>query len=364
MRYEVSIVDVPADVGAPLAEALSLIGWRPSAGEPYLLKPNMLNPKSSEAGVTTDPHVISALVSFLRAGGCGALVGDSPGNAYPGRAREVFEATGMLKAVEEADASFVEFESLPPKVVEIDGKVIKSMALAAQIFKSRVINVPKLKTHVQTMMTGALKNVAFGCIPGSGKGAMHIKGNSPERIASAIVDVYSAIRPRISLNVMDAIICMEGNGPSAGKARRIGKLLASTDALALDMVSFRLAGVEPKAVPYVKEAMDRSLGPCSFDEIEIHGEMPSNIKFKLPSTYLASIASSLGGAFTSVINSSVSFNQSKCTRCGSCAAACPVSAITIGESVELDRSKCIRCFVCYEMCEQGAIKVKRPIFRR
>jgi uncharacterized protein (DUF362 family)/NAD-dependent dihydropyrimidine dehydrogenase PreA subunit len=314
--------------------------------------------------VTTDPRVVKGLVSVVKEGRGHALVGDSPGNAYPGRAREVFEATGMLKAIEEAGAEFVQFEGLQPRLVDIEGgKVMKNIALAEPLFNSELINVPKLKTHMQSVMTGALKNVAFGCIPGTGKGRMHVLGNSSEKLASAIADVYSAIRPHITLNVMDAITCMDGNGPSAGRVRRVGKLLASTDALALDMVSFKMAGLEVEQVPYVKEAISRSLGPANIDEIEIRGELP-NLSFRLPSTFFSMMASSLGGTFVRYMNSSVSVERSKCTRCGSCCGACPVSAITLGPYAEIDQSKCIRCFVCHEVCEANAIKVRHPLLRR
>lgn len=363
MRYTVSVVDVGDDVGSAVGEALRLIGWRPCKGRGYLIKPNMINPKSSDEGVTTDPRVVKALVKLVKDSGSSPLVGDSPGNAYPGRAREVFEATGMLRAVEESGAEFVQFETVPPRLVDIDGgKVIKRVALAAPLFSSGLINVPKLKTHMQTVMTGALKNVAFGCIPGTGKSVLHTMGNSSERLAMAIADVYSAIRPHISINVMDAIVGMDGNGPSAGRVRKVGKLLASTDALALDMVSFKMAGLEAEGVPYVKEAISRSLGPTSIDEIEICGELPS-LKFKLPSTFLTMMASSLGSTFVRALNSSVAVDRSKCTSCGICVGVCPVSAITMRLAAEIDQSKCIKCFVCHEVCGENAIRVRRPLLR-
>jgi uncharacterized protein (DUF362 family)/NAD-dependent dihydropyrimidine dehydrogenase PreA subunit len=362
MRYSVSVVDAKDDIRGAVAKALDLIGWTPPAGERLLIKPNMINAKTSEEGATTDPRIVLALIEITRAAGMNAWVGDSPGNAYPGKAREVFSTTGMLEAIIKGGSELVEFEGLPPKIVKLNGKLIKSIGLARPIFDYRLINVPKLKTHVQTIMTGALKNLALGCIPGSGKGVIHSVGKTPDRMAKAIVDVYSAIRPLVTLNVMDAVVCMEGNGPTGGDPLRLGKVLASTDALALDMVSFSMAGLDPKDVPYVREASRRALGPEDLDSIDILGNAFSTVKFRLPSTFFSRVAS-FAGSFSPSISPSVSLITSKCTGCGNCAQACPASAITIEGYAKRDKSKCIKCYVCYEVCEHGAVKINRSLSR-
>jgi len=362
MRYSVSVVDAKDDIRSAVAKAIDLIGWKPPRDERLLIKPSMINAKTSEEGVTTDPRVVLALIEIVKAAGEMANVGDSPGNAYPGKAREVFLATGMLDAIREGGSEFVEFEGLPPKIVKVNGELIKSIGLARPIFDYRLINVPKLKTHVQTIMTGALKNLALGCIPGSGKGVIHSVGKTPDRMAKAMVDVYSAIRPLVSLNVMDAVVCMEGNGPTGGSPLRLGKVLASTDALALDMVSFAMAGLDPEDVPHVREASRRSLGPENLEEIDILGDAFSVVKFELPSTFFSRVAS-FTGSFAPTISPSVSFISSKCIGCGNCAEACPAQAITIEGHAKRDKSKCIKCYVCHEICEHGAVKINRSLTR-
>lgn len=364
MKHVVSVVDVKeaGGVEGALLDALRRIQWAPVHGENYLIKPNMITAKTSDEGVTTDPRIVKALACHVKERGARPLVGDSPGNAVPGRAAEVFEKTGMLDAIKECEAEYVQFEELPPRMVDLEGSLLGSVGLARQISGARLINVPKLKTHAQATMTGAIKNLAFGCIPGAGKARLHAVGNTPEKFGRVIVDIYSAVRQFVSLNIMDAIVCMDGNGPTMGRARNVGKLLASTDALALDLVSFRMVGVQPESVPHINNAMERGLGPSSMEEIEVIGELPTNLKFRLPFTFVSSVACRIGSLVPSI--SAVPFaSPKKCTRCGTCASACPVSAITIKDRAVVDKSKCIRCYVCNEVCEYDAMLVDRRRIR-
>lgn len=359
MEYVVAIIDVKNGIMEGVKRAIELINWQPD-GRSLLIKPNMINSKKSDEGVTTDPRIVYSIIEFLRNFECKIFVGDSPGNAYPGRAREVFEATGMLDVIKNSNAEFIEFEELPPIRINLNGKILNSIAIAKPIFENRIINVPKLKTHVQTLMTGAIKNISMGCIPGSGKTLIHKVGTTPEKMAMAIIDVYSAVKPMISLNIMDAVVCMEGDGPTNGNPIRLNKILASKDALALDMVAFKMAGLNPLKVPYVNEAMKRNLGPKSLDDISIIGDSFENFNFKTPSTFLMNVYSLLS-YFAPIMAPSVYVDFEKCTGCGNCVNSCPARAISMKRKALIDKSKCIKCYVCHEVCEYGAIVLKKRL---
>lgn len=358
LKYQVAIVDFSGDYFSAVSSALAFLGWAPEEGTSYLIKPNMLNSKTADEGVTTDPGIVSALIGVLRGKGCRACIGDSPGNAYPGKARAVFESTGMMKAILEAGGEFLDFEGQPPVIGHINSELVASVPFSKHILEHKIINVPKLKTHVQTVMTGAVKNLSFGCIQGASKSKLHTIGNTPEKMAKAIIDVYSYIRERVSLNLMDAIVCMDGNGPSFGRARRISKILASRDALALDMVAFRMAGIDPLCVPYVREGACRGIGPSSEDEIDVIGGPLPNYEFKMPSTLLRGLSLRFGSVVKRFVPR-IYFDKDRCVKCGECAGICPEGAIEMAEYPEVDDSKCIRCYACYEVCEYNAVKIKQ-----
>jgi uncharacterized protein (DUF362 family) len=65
----------------------------------------------------------------------------------------------------------------------------------------------------------------FGCIPGHRKSEYHRMAPSLKKFAEVLVDIFTVVKP--SLAIMDGIVGMEGNGPSAGKPRKIGLVLAS-----------------------------------------------------------------------------------------------------------------------------------------
>ena len=96
-----------------------------------------------------------------------------------------------------------------------------------------VINLPILKQHSLSGMTGALKN-NFGCIHNPNK--MHLDNCDPY---IAEVNAIPAIRDKQRLVVMDALRPVVENGPSyqPGSAEVANALLFATDPVAVDTVA-------------------------------------------------------------------------------------------------------------------------------
>lgn len=365
-KYQVSIVKVAESVNNSVRKALDLLHFS-SQGREVLIKPNVLSAKTSKEGVTTDPQVVSALIDFFKEAGAKVFVGDSCGQAYPGRTREVFSRLRLMDVIASHGAAFADFDSEPPVIVDIPGgKVVKRIGLASQVLSSKaLVNAPKLKTHVGTLYTGAIKNIAMGSIPGLGKGVVHKAGVDFKSFSEAIVDIFSVLADKVVLNVMDAIVAMEGNGPSNGRPVNMNLIAASRNALALDMVCSKLIGLEPMEVLTNRYASERGLGPSSLDEVEVVGASIHEVSrpLKLPSTFVRGLFLVANSLLYSHERGKPVVERSKCARCLECVRSCPSGAITLAGYPTINSSTCIKCYVCYEHCNYGAIKIKKGLMQ-
>lgn len=98
----------------------------------------------------------------------------------------------------------------------------------------------------------------FGCVTGLNKVKIHLRAQDPESFSQMLVDLLGIVRPE--LTVMDAVIGMEGKGPSNGTPRQINAVLASTDPVALDAVACTMIGIDPFMVPSTRLAHEQGLG--------------------------------------------------------------------------------------------------------
>ncbi len=72
-----------------------------------------------------------------------------------------------------------------------------------------------------------------------------------------LVDLCEAVRPHIA--IMDAVMGMEGNGPSGGKPRFIGTLIGGINPYAVDMVCASIISLKPSDIFMLASAMERGL---------------------------------------------------------------------------------------------------------
>ena len=118
-----------------------------------------------------------------------------------------------------------------PQLKKLKNNLVPEALLAAEVFEADVvINLPKLKTHTLTLLTGAIKNL-YGVVSGFNKSKYHLVAFHPKEFAELLVSIYEVIRP--SLTIMDAVVGMEGEGPYKGEPRFIGAILASPDGVAV-----------------------------------------------------------------------------------------------------------------------------------
>ncbi len=333
-----------------ILEAIPL-AW---GGKKVLIKPNMLGPYSPEKGVTTHPSLIRSLVRALRRRGAACLVGDNPGmNGYAANER-CARISGILEAAEGA------YVNLAKDPVQVSGKsaLVENLVVSRNVLEAdRVVNVPKFKTHVQTRITGAVKNM-FGILVGAEKARVHLSVPRPREFSEALVDIYQIRVP--DLTIMDAVVGMEGNGPSSRDLRPVGKIMASLNGVSLDGLMAAMMGFKPGNVDYLDIAWERGLGEIEPDRLEVQGAWEPLPGFRSPLPYIS--RGRLGTwvnrlLYRPLVKPRLKVCGDLCAQCGVCVEQCPAQALSPGETPRLDEKKCISCYCCYELCPHQAIEL-------
>ena len=341
-------------------------------GARVFCKVNLLVPATPEQAVSTHPEVVRTVVREVRRVGAVPLVGDNPAIAKTATA---LRKAGILAVLEEEK---VEVPDLA-EVVRIEnpqGKSFRSFEVSRAIADCDVLlNLPKLKTHALTYMTCAMKNL-FGLIPGSQKARWHLRAQSPEEFATLVCDLYAALQRHFQgekrmVHLCDGVLAMEGDGPgTGGTPRKLGALLASLDATALDRVCCTVAGLDFERLVIVREALARGLGEGELARIECVGaplSTWSEVKFAPPGG--SGTANGLGARLMrspwlkdQILERPV-LDPAKCTGCQKCKEICPAAAIslTAGKPAKprVDSHQCIRCYCCAEVCPDAAMRKSR-----
>ncbi|MHB8057161.1 MAG: DUF362 domain-containing protein [Desulfuromonadaceae bacterium] len=343
-----------------LLEPLGGIAAFVNSGERVLLKPNMLAAKEPDLAVTTHPALVRVVAELVCEAGGIVLIGDSPGI---GSFSRVAERCGITDAASQSGATLVEFN----EAIELQGNgTFRSIRLARAYYEAdKIINLPKLKTHEMMTMTCAVKNL-FGAVIGAEKAGWHLKAGSTRQLfARLMLEIYQIKKP--VLNIVDAIIAMEGNGPGNGDPIRGGLLIAGSNPLAVDVIAGKLAGIPAELLYIEREAASMGLPGALFDDIAICGVPLTAIpqqRFRLPTglDVQFGLPAFLTKALKIQLTSYPKADTATCVLCGICRDACPPGAITIKNSaLSIDNARCIRCWCCRELCPHDAMLVRRSL---
>lgn len=356
-----------SEVKAAIEEAVSLLGGfekfvRP--GDRVLLKANMLCVRLPEKRVTTDPVIVRAVADLvLRAGGV-PFVGDSPGI---GSFAKIAQRTGIADAAREAGIECRELVD-PVDVKLPDGSLFKRLGIASAAMEADVIvNLPKLKTHCQMLLTLGVKNM-YGTIVGKQKVEWHhMAGVDRETFASLLLDIYAVTKP--ALTILDGIWGMEGRGPSNGRPRKLNLLAAAEDAVAMDVTICRMLGGRVNMFPLYRAASERGLGETDVSRIAFPGLSPDafSVKdFEFPELDTLHMLPASWDWFTRRFLVSKPVHRPwECNGCGRCEEICPEHAIDrTNTKVHFDYKNCIRCYCCQEICPENAIDFKKGVIVR
>ena len=345
-------------------------------GKKVVIKPNLVMKKSPDAAATTNPAVLSALLTVLTEMDCRPIIAESPGGIFNRQRLEGIYRVCGIEAVAKKHGTELNYETDAVNVSFPEGKTVKSFHILKPVAKADIlIDLCVLKSHGLTKMSAAIKNF-FGTIPGIEKFEMHATFPDYKDFGSMICDLCEMYcRTKAVIAITDAIVGMEGNGPTAGTPRKIGALMMSANPFASDIVGETLLGFAG-TVPIVREGVSRGLCPEDISGIELIGDEiaplmisdfkePDSAQNRAPSLLTRFSSGKIGRFFMPRPMA----DASKCRGCGECVASCPQHTIVLAEKngkkiARIHHADCIRCYCCQELCPFEAIRIKKNFIIR
>jgi uncharacterized protein (DUF362 family)/Pyruvate/2-oxoacid:ferredoxin oxidoreductase delta subunit len=349
-----------------------------SPGQKVFVKFNLLQGSAPGTCVTTNPTVVYAVAKLLRDYGCEVLLGDSPGSGSlytESNLKKAYEVSGYDKVAEDLGVR-LNFDTGFREVPAPGSRTIKRFPIITPALDcDAVVVVSKAKTHSLTYLSGGAKNI-FGVIPGLDKPTYHARLPDPAAFGRMIIDLNEFVKPK--LQVMDAVMGMEGDGPHADTPRKIGAVLASGDYNAIDVATCQLMSIDPLRVPTIAAAVERGYLREDMGDVALVGDDAGPLivrDYRAPSTQLGTGGSSSGGISRRLMQFAFGLlkeytprpviHADRCIACMKCVRSCPVKTITVaGKKPRIGYKNCIRCYCCHEMCDSHAITLERSLTGR
>ena len=357
-------------VRSALIKCLHLIGGLEQIIRPksrVFVKINHLSPPSPPDDVIiTHPAFTKELLSLLLDLGCEITVGDD----IQSKNEDGFLISGYREICSDLSVRLVNLKEFGFREIPCSGQILKKAYISPLVLDCDfLINLPKMKTHSFTAFTGAIKNM-YGVIPHGLRCRYHRAYPKNETFSQMLVDLYSCAIPH--LNIMDAILAMEGEGPSAGPAKEVGLILASQDGVALDAVASKIIGLEPRQIRTTNEAARRGLGTARMEDMEVVGTEIQNVQvkdFKQSAIAVGLVRHNVPAFLHGFVQSQLvlipRISQKNCVACKECVDICPTGAALMrGSEAWIDKSRCIHCMCCHEVCRFHAVKLgQKPMGR-
>ncbi len=344
--------------------AVELAGGWPEKLKPganVLLKPNLLSARTPEQCVTTHPELVRAVIRELRRKGIDRItIADSPAGNYSWQ--ELWEKTGMRKIADEEKVDLIPVDNFVRKEVPGYGNVpILKEFSSFDVF----ISLPKLKTHLLTKITGAVKN-SYGLMVGEAKSGFHGKCPSPRKMAGFLASVYGVIKP--DFVIMDAVESMAGDGPAAGSPFKSELIFAGADAVAVDACACAVYGYAANEIPLLVKTEALGFGTADPELIEKNGDAWDKIKTmkakRSISDVLHRFPEPVFKILTMLLKCRPNIKQDKCVKCGKCFKVCSQKAVEFSSGkYSVSSGKCILCMCCIEACPVKAIELRYPAQR-
>lgn len=327
-------------------------------GNTVLVKPNILQEAEPGRALTTNPHFIHAFVQFLLGHGLHVVVGDIPGNHVP--TQRLAADFGLQEYAGDDRVTICNLDQHGFRHVHLEHpRSPRPVTLPNLLWQCKILfNLPKAKTHSLTLITGAVKNL-FGLTPKAERASLHMIPSGDE-FARCLLDLHTAL-PIPERIVMDGILGMDGEGPSAGRPRHLRAVIVADNPILADWAMCHMMGIDWELTPlsHVVPVPDGTFAVGDLTSIQ-----PS---FARPRSYMGGAVMPIMATLQRVVGASNRpvpvVDTSKCVKCGICAERCPARAIRLVPYPQFNRRTCVLCYCCHEMCPQQAIVLRHTFHR-
>lgn len=238
--------DIPKMVEEVL-EAADIISEIPK-GASIGIKPNLVVAKKSSSGATTTPSIVEALIAYLKRHGQeniaileGSWIGDDTARA--------FRVCGYEEISKRYHVPLIDTKKDAYEILNYNGLTmeVSKQVLAVDYF----INMPVLKGHCQTKITGALKNMK-GCISDASKRAFHTWGlHKPIAYLNQLLPVQF---------ILGDGICGDLDFEEGGNPVEMNRIFAGKDPVLVDAYIANTVGYAPEEIAYIKIAEEIGVG--------------------------------------------------------------------------------------------------------
>jgi uncharacterized protein (DUF362 family) len=257
-------------------------------GQKVLIKINTVIPVPANAGFTTDPRMLEALIELVKEQNPSRIqIGERC--AMGADTMTAMKECGIVEVAERTGVELVPFEKVPFDMYKIDRPVsFNEFPVPRPVREADVyIGLPKMKVHVHTTFTGAMK-LQFGNLPDYD---WMVRCHRDD-IYQKIVNLTRAANP--TWFVMDSLYACQGNGPFSPNSEDLIKdfntICGGPDPVAVDTICEALMDWDYPGtnVPSTVLGAAEGLGTNNMDEIEIKGASIDKVKrrFKRQNTVL------------------------------------------------------------------------------
>ena len=348
-----------------------------------LLKPNLNSNMNALTGNTTDLRLLAAVVLFLKDRGYEKItIGEGTNSGFYRNRISVISRLQVDRLARHCGVGVIDLNRSRPVVIDLKNGVKAQMArecFEADLF----INLPKLKTHFEVGMSVCLKNLV-GCLVGQEN-----KKKAHDALAENILLLNQAVKPH--LHIVDALVAMEGLGPTRGTPIRLDTIVVGTDPYLIDLLCCRMAGFPHEKVRTLAVAEKKGLLTDAHHRIvrELIGESPVRpfrqpnpgplaafihhpdrqkffLKIRNTPLFTRLAATDWFGnlLFRTGLRQDVfiqqemridrmALDEGRCDRCGVCRDVCPMGRFFPDDF--RDPGACLQCLYCYAACPKHAI---------